>query len=387
MAKKKATEVEVNKEDIPEESSDDLLEKDIDVDDFEDINNDLDSIVLEDVEEKETKGTKKKEAAKLTKTRTDVMNQVREKELERIERALEREESALKWRLVQDAFHTKKLVKGFVMAVETKANDMVVAIINYNDYKTTIPFNEMFIDPPIYDADLPVEQKIRRERQILSKLLGAEVSFIIKHADVLQDKEYNVKEYIVFGSRKDALLRQKRYYYGLKNGVRRVNVDKKIKNVPIVSVGKEALMVNVLGIDVTMSKGQLSYKYIGALNKEYFVGDKIDVIVEDLKVNDDGEIQLSVNHRKTLIDTFIKNTKNCNIGGMYRGTITYIRESNVYLYLDDIEIPAYSRIIKLNNIDTLPSAGDTVLFVVNEIKDDIGLAYGTVMRLINRKVV
>ena len=134
MAKKKATEVEVNKEDIPEESSDDLLEKDIDVDDFEDINNDLDSIVLEDVEEKETKGTKKKEAAKLTKTRTDVMNQVREKEQERIERALEREESALKWRLVQDAFHTKKLVKGFVMAVETKANDMVVAIINYNDY-------------------------------------------------------------------------------------------------------------------------------------------------------------------------------------------------------------------------------------------------------------
>ena len=324
----------------------------------------------------------KKKGRKITKS--DIIEAFKEREELRMREVSEREEISLKWHIVQDYFHTKKIARGTVISVEETTSGMVVAVVNFNGFRVVIPASEFFIKPIAVEPGVSEHQRIRREKQVIVKSLGAEVEFIIVHANQENNKETKQKEYIVLASRKQALLRQIKYYFGKKNGERRVEPGRIIRNVPIIAVGKEALMVSICGIDKVMNKAQLSYKFLGSLIDEFHVGDRIDVAVLDVIDKPDGSVDIQVSHKQTQLEQFKRNVLNCSVGGMYRGVITIVKDNTVQLYLTDVDVPAFSKIVKLNNIEELPSAGDTVLLVANKIVPERGLVLGTIIRLIKK---
>lgn len=324
----------------------------------------------------------KKKGRKITKS--DIIEAFKEREELRMREVSEREEISLKWHIVQDYFHTKKIARGTVISVEETTSGMVVAVVNFNGFRVVIPASEFFIKPIAIEPGVSEHQRIRREKQVIVKSLGAEVEFVIVHANQENNKETKQKEYIVLASRKQALLRQIKYYFGKKNGERRVEPGRIIRNVPIIAVGKEALMVSICGIDKVMNKAQLSYKFLGSLIDEFHVGDRIDVAVLDVIDKPDGSVDIQVSHKQTQLEQFKRNVLNCSVGGMYRGVITIVKDNTVQLYLTDVDVPAFSKIVKLNNIEELPSAGDTVLLVANKIVPERGLVLGTIIRLIKK---
>lgn len=317
-------------------------------------------------------------------TRGDIIEAFREREELRMREVSEREETSLKWHIVQDYLHTKKIARGTVISVEETTSGMVIAVINFNGFRVVVPASEFFIKPIAIEPGVNEHQRIRREKQVLVKSLGAEVEFVIVHANQEVNKDTKEKEYIVLASRKQALQRQIKYYFGKKNGVRRVEPGRIIRNVPIIAVGKEALMVSICGIDKVMNKAQLSYKFLGTLTETFHVGDRIDVAVLDVTDKEDGGVDIKVSHKQTQIEQFKRNVQNCSVGGMYRGVITIVKDDTVQLYLTDVDVPAFSKIVKLNNIEELPSAGDTVLLVANKIVPERGLVLGTIIRLIKK---
>lgn len=317
-------------------------------------------------------------------TKTDILEAFREKEELKMRAVNEREEQALKWHIVQDYLHTKKIARGTVISVEETTSGMVIAVVNFNDFRVIIPASEFFIKPIAVEAGVNEQSRIRREKQVIVKSLGAEVEFVIAHAKQEKNKETKDKEFVVLASRKQALLRQIKYYFGKKGEARRVEAGRIIRNAPVIAVGKEALMVTVCGIDKVLTKAQLSYKFLGTLVNAFHVGDRIDIAILDVVDKDDGNIDIKVSHKQTQLEQFKKNVSNCSMGGMYRGTITIVRDNTVQLYLNDVDVPAFSKIIKLNNIEDLPSAGDTVLLVANKIVPERGLVLGTIIRLIKK---
>lgn len=337
----------------------------------------------------ETKETKPKAAEKAPReksrkpNRSDIIEAFKEREELRMRDVAEREEHSLKWHIVQDYLHTKKIGRGTVISVEETTSGMVVAVVNFNDFRVVIPASEFFVKPIAVDEGISEQQRIRREKQVIVKSLGAEVEFVVVHAKQENNKDTRQKEYIVLASRRQALLRQMRYYFGKKNDVRRVEAGRIIRNVPIIAVGKEALMVSICGIDKVMNKAQLSYKFLGSLVDAFHVGDRIDVAVLEIVDKDNG-IDIQISHKQTQLEQFKRNVSNCSVGGMYRGVITIVKDNTVQLYLTDVDVPAFSKIVKLNNIEELPSAGDTVLIVANKIVPERGLVLGTIIRLIKK---
>ena len=317
-------------------------------------------------------------------TRTDIIEAFKEKEELKMRATNEREEQALKWHIVQDYLHTKKIARGTVISVEETTSGMVIAVVNFNDFRVIIPASEFFIKPIAVEAGVNEQSRIRREKQVIVKSLGAEVEFVIAHAKQEKSKDAKDKEYVVLASRKQALLRQIKYYFGKKGDTRRVETGRIIRNAPVIAVGKEALMVTVCGVDKILTKAQLSYKFLGTLVNTFHVGDRIDIAVLDVVDKEDGNIELKVSHKQTQLEQFKRNVSNCSVGGMYRGIITIVRDNTVQLYLSDVDVPAFSKIIKLNNIEDLPSAGDTVLLVANKIIPERGLVLGTIIRLIKK---
>lgn len=317
-------------------------------------------------------------------TKGDIIEAFREREELRMRDVAEREEQSLKWHIVQDYLHTKKIGRGTVISVEETTSGMVVAVVNFNDFRVVIPASEFFVKPIAVEAGVSEQQRIRREKQVIVKSLGAEVEFVLVHAKQENNKDTRQKEYIVLASRKQALLRQVRYYFGKKNDMRRVESGRIIRNVPVIAVGKEALMVSICGIDKVMNKAQLSYKFLGSLVDAFHVGDRIDVAILDIIDKEDGNIDIQISHKQTQLEQFKRNVSNCSVGGMYRGVITIVKDNTVQLYLTDVDVPAFSKIVKLNNIEELPSAGDTVLIVANKIVPERGLVLGTIIRLIKK---
>lgn len=332
-------------------------------------------------EEPKVKKTVKKKIGPKT-TRTDVMDALREREELKERRSVEREEKSLKWHIIQEHFHRKKIAKGTLISVEETSNGMVIAVIDFNGFRVIVPAAEFFVKPIAVEEGVSKQQRIRREKQVIVKSLGAEVEFVIVHATQEVNKETKAKEYVIIASRKQALLRQIKYYFEKVNDGRRIEPGKIIRNVPIIAVGKDSLMVSVCGIDKTMAKPQLSYKFLGNLGEAFKVGDKIDLAVLAVEEKESGAIDLTVSHKQTQLDMFRRNVQNCSVGGMYRGKITIVRDDNVQLYLTDVDVPAYSKILKLNNIEELPSAGDTVLFVAHKIVPEKGIVLGTIIRYI-----
>ena len=343
-----------------------------------------------DAEFGEVKEEKPKAAEKAPRDKTrrpnrsDIIEAFKEREELRMRDVAEKEEQSLKWHIVQDYLHTKKIARGTVISVEETTSGMVVAVVNFNDFRVVIPASEFFVKPIAVDEGISEQQRIRREKQVIVKSLGAEVEFVIVHAKQENNKDTRQKEYIVLASRKQALLRQIKYYFGKKNDVRRVEAGRIIRNVPIIAVGKEALMVSICGIDKVMNKAQLSYKFLGSLVDAFHVGDRIDVAVIEVIDKENGGVDIQISHKQTQLEQFKRNVSNCSVGGMYRGVITIVKDSTVQLYLTDVDVPAFSKIVKLNNIEELPSAGDTVLIVANKIVPERGLVLGTIIRLIKK---
>ena len=376
---------ETDVEEVDTEADTEAEEVETEAEEVETEAEEVDTEALAEVEADKPKATKKApKKAERKLNRSDIIEAFKEKEELRMRNVAEKEEQSLKWHIVQDYLHTKKIARGTVISVEETPSGMVIAVVNFNDFRVVIPASEFFIKPIAVEEGVSDHQRIRREKQVIVKSLGAEVEFVIVHAKQENNKETKQKEYIVLASRKQALLRQIKYYFGKKNGVRRVEPGKIIRNVPIIAVGKEALMVSVCGIDKVMNKAQLSYKFLGTLVDSFYVGDRIDIAVLDVIDKENGDVDIQISHKQTQLEQFKRNVTNCSVGGMYRGVITIVKDNTVQLYLTDVDVPAFSKIVKLNNIEELPSAGDTVLIVANKIVPERGLVLGTIIRLIKK---
>lgn len=341
------------------------------------------------------KGTKKQERELLAGTKTarsefrterDAFELRAKRRLEAEERQKEIYEENVKWQLIQSHKKKKSILKGNLISIEeTTSNDGLLAVVEYAGYRVLIPFREMFAKEPIANIEgLTKEEIIRRHRLLMLKLLGAEVEFVIAGAQTVTDPKTKTKTKIVIGSRKAALGRTRRYYFGKNSeGERRINIGDKIKQVPIIAVGRESVRVVIGGVETSIKKNRLSYKYISNVAAEFKVGMKIDVIIMDIIENnpdDSSDVSILANHKITYLPFFKENIKNCKPGGYYKAQITNVQSHQFYLFLPDINAPAFCRVARFWDVSDLPKPGDEVIFMANVIDTKLGVVHGVITR-------
>lgn len=170
-----------------------------------------------------------------------------------------------------NAQRRNNVVSGKIAGVESRGNH-AFWIIYDGPVTVMIPFSEAL--PALMKPELleDTEDALKVQSQLLSKSIGLEVPFTVEQIETDQ------KDYFVFGSRRKAMERISKRYFG-------ANAEKPIKmgdftEATVLAVGEHAAWVTVNGMDVRMVAAQMSYRYMENLMEYFEPGDKLIVQVQ-----------------------------------------------------------------------------------------------------------
>lgn len=203
------------------------------------------------------------------------------------------------WVAVKAAYDRGIAVNGVVVAVTKRDAGngnfivMAVASVENTDFQALIPFSEFYRDDPINPDSTSRLSISQRQEQMLAKHLGAPVSYIITHTDSRTSEESGIVTYGIIASRRQALAMEDRRFF---SGEHPRIYKGQYVNATIMSVSRQAMLLNVGGVDVRTDKRFVSNRYMPRMDSInpstgrpfYSVGEKLEVIVADVLPRKDG---------------------------------------------------------------------------------------------------
>lgn len=315
-------------------------------------------------------------------SRREVVAEKRRREEERAERNRIKEEKIMNWEGLRNARKDSRIVYGRIVSIETMNETTVVAVASVGEFRVVIPISELYKEQPLDTSTVRnTKDKVRRENQMLSKLLGLEIPFIITEISGNMNEDY-----AIIGSRKRALERISSYNFRKnQTGQALVNVGD-VVDATVISAGYHSIFANVKGVDVTLQAYQLTHRYVGLVKDSYHTGDIISVEIKDIEYDADGSVsKLLVSGKSPEIQSFIPKLKHINRHSRYLGRITSIRSTSdgktrINLFLDDAGVPAIALSTKIDNLATAPRTGDTCLFEIVNKNEDSGFVTGKIIQ-------
>ena len=158
-------------------------------------------------------------------SRRELIAQKNKNEQERAEKNALREERIMKWEQIRTSRRENRIVYGNLISIETLNNTMIVGVVKFGEYRIIIPASEMFKNDLVdYSTIEDIDDKIKRENQMMSKLLGLEIPFVITQVTGKFDGEY-----AILASRKLALRRIETYNFKTSKHQKEALVKEKIQ--------------------------------------------------------------------------------------------------------------------------------------------------------------
>ena len=278
------------------------------------------------------------------------------------------------WHEIRNAYRTRRVLTGILGGLEQTDNGKTIAIVEYKGYRIVIPLKEMVFD---YQNDLSGDEydaMIVRWHKLLSKMLGAEIDFIVKGIDS--------KTRSVVASRKDAMLKKRKIFYMDTNedGEYRI-YEGRIIQARVIATAEKAIRIEAFGVECSILARDLAWEWIGDARDHYAVGDQILVRVRSVNREDIENITITADVR-SLSEARQNNLSLCRVQSKYAGKITDVYKGIVYIRLTNgINAIAHSCLDR-----RMPGKKDDVSFVVTSIDEEHGVARGIITRIIKQNL-
>lgn len=228
--------------------------------------------------------------------------------------------------------------------------------------KVVIPF-DMFYSRSLIDmstVNLTTEsgrqEYRRRQFQILAKTIGLKTPVCI-----IQTAEGETGT--AAASRKDALslLRRSNFIEDRKCK------EGEIYTATVISVNPHGIGVTFAGVDASVPLATLTERYLMDVRTHYKVGDKVEFVMRDLKIEGE-EVSFRFDTKSAELRRMQERHVLISAGTIARGVISRIYESNgklnIYAYLPGWDFAAKIPYMDANSFGREPKAGDGVLLVV-----------------------
>lgn len=285
------------------------------------------------------------------------------------------------------ALKEKRILEGNIAGVEVNRR-MAYWVLYEGPVTVRIPFDNSFMQIP---ADLankrPSEDILRRQRQMLERAMGATINFTVSRFEPDGDGTY-----LAIGSRTDAMDKIRKVYFG-HNAAQKLSVGDDVV-AQIITHGKHAAYLNFCGIDVKVKKSDLSHRYIEDVSASFHVGERIRVRLMNIQMPEEsvGIPAISVSAKPIEKARFDRNLRRIHKNGYYIGTVTSTNlkgsgngdNVTISLFLNDVEVPAFSRTPILALGDALHN-GDQVSFMALGVNED-GFAHGKILEVIKPRI-
>lgn len=281
------------------------------------------------------------------------------------------EKEALLWLELRTAMKSKRILSAKLEGIEKLPSGSYLAIVYYKEFRIVIPASEMMININEYDDETNLEVN-NRYAQILSRMLGAEIDFIISGIDK--------KEKRIVASRKAAMLRKRQIYYINEiDGKPRITVGKKVES-RIVAVGDKIIRVEMFGVETVVSIKNVAWEWIEDLRDRFEVGERVYVKIMELEVVDQNEIHVVASIKDAVDNSSKDNIKKCILQGKYIGKVTGLDQNVIYVRLN-VGVNAIALAVHDRKA---PSKRDEVSFVITRIDEENGIAIGIITKILKQ---
>lgn len=183
-----------------------------------------------------------------------------------LERRNQRQEDAMTIGKYIAAEKRNNMLDGKIAGVEIRG-DHAFWMIYDGPVVVMIPFREA-LPTFMEDEKFPAV----RQRQIMTKVIGATIPFTV------EKMEAGEGIYYVYGSRRKAIDRISKWYFG-ETAAQPAKVGD-VMTGTFLSVGENAAWLNVDGEDIRIPNTQLSHRYMANLKEYFSVGDQIDLCLQ-----------------------------------------------------------------------------------------------------------
>lgn len=276
-------------------------------------------------------------------------------------------------------------LEGRISGVEQN-KDTAYWVLYEGPVTVQIPFAEAFMNTPSeLVVQNPTTEVLRRQRQLLECAIGAKIEFSVTSFTKEDDL------YIAVASRTSALMRMRNYYFDHQSPYA-LTVGKDVV-AQILTNGEHAAYLTFCGMDVKVTKSNLSYRFIQDVSAQFYVGQTLRVRIEDIKYSAEDPFPKVVVSAKPIEKArFQKNIKRIQKNGIYIGTAISTRLKDnangssvtISLFLDNVDVPAFARttILELGNSIRV---GDKVTFLAMGVNSE-GFAHGKIIDVIKPRV-
>lgn len=279
------------------------------------------------------------------------------------------------WHEIHNAYRTRKILTGQLGGVEQMENNKTIIIVDYKGFRVVIPLKEMMIEPNSGVSGKAYEEFMTRKHKLLSKMLGAEIDFIVRGIDS--------KTRAVVASRKEAMLKKRQtFYMDLDvNGVHRIH-EGRLVQARVIAVAEKGIRVEIFGVECSIVAKDLAWYWIGDAREYYSIGDNVLVRIQSVKRDSVETIKVVADVRSVTQDNTLENLRKCKVQSKYAGKVTDIHKGVVFIRLSNgVNAIAHS----CYDFRT-PGKKDDVSFVVTRLDEDRGVAVGIITRVIRQNL-
>ena len=279
------------------------------------------------------------------------------------------------WHEIHNAYRTRKILTGMLGGIEILDSGNTVAVVEYKGYRVIIPVKEMAVLR--YSKMAPDEHRdfILRQQKLISKMLGAEIDFIVKGIDS--------KTRSVVASRKEAMLKKRQTFYMETDASGTYKIyDGRIVQARVIAVAEKGIRVEAFGVECSIMSRELSWDWIGDAHDRYSIGDEILVRIQSVNREDAENITIKADVKSITEKNNRPNLSLCRVQGKYAGKVTDVHKGVVYVRLTNgINAIAHSCLDR-----RMPAKKDDVSFAVTAIEEERGVAIGIITRIIKQNL-
>lgn len=279
------------------------------------------------------------------------------------------------WHEIHNAYRTRKILTGQLGGVEQMENNKTIVIVDYKGFRVVIPLKEMMIQPNSGVSGKAYEEFMTRKNKLLSKMLGAEIDFIVRGIDS--------KTRAIVASRKEAMLKKRQtFYMDLDaNGVHRIH-EGRLVQARVIAVAEKGIRVEIFGVECSIVAKDLAWYWIGDAREYFSIGDNVLVRIQSVQRDSVETIKVVADVRSVTQDNTLENLRKCKVQSKYAGKVTDIHKGVVFIRLSNgVNAIAHS----CYDFRT-PGKKDDVSFVVTRLDEEHGVAVGIITRVIRQNL-
>lgn len=283
----------------------------------------------------------------------------------------EEDKSETLWNEMVTFYRSRRIVPVIVTGIERTQLAGNVVVTYYKDQRILVPMTEMMINlSEERGQGYTISERLER---VCNTMLGAEIDVMIKGMDK--------KNGSVVASRKDAMLRKREKFYltPLSDGLPQVR-EGRIVEARIIGATQLVARIEVFGVETTMGASELSWDWIPNVADKFRIGDKINVLIKELKGDSVDNLRIVADVKSITVNTSMENLSKCATQNKYIGEITNVRNGIAYLRLK-IGVNA---IAHTNYDRRTPAKGDIVSFVITRINPEYGNVTGIITKIIKQ---